>query len=75
MALHGHSATKSLANDAFAKFNHAIVMAHYTEALDAGEAPNINMIAIWQGAEYHIGGVRQQVRHPRELCWLCPSLQ
>lgn len=51
---------EELANDAFAKFKHAIVMAHYTEALDAGEAPNINMIAIWQGAEYHIGGVRQQ---------------
>ena len=51
---------EELANAAFAKFSHAIVMAHYTQALDAGEVPNINMIAIWQGAEYHIGGVRQQ---------------
>lgn len=51
---------EELANAAFAKFNHAIVMAHYKEALDAGEAPNINMIAMWQGTEYHIGGVRQQ---------------
>ena len=51
---------EELANAAFAKFSHAIVMAHYTQALDAGEVPNINMIAIWQGAEHHIGGVRQQ---------------
>lgn len=51
---------EELANDAFAKFSHALVMAHYTESLDAGVAPNINMIAVWQGSEYHIGGVRQQ---------------
>jgi len=51
---------EELANDAFAKFSHALVMAHYTQALDAGEEPNINMVAVWQGTEYHIGGVRQQ---------------
>lgn len=51
---------EELANAAFAKFSHAIVMAHYAETLDAGGVPNINMIAVWQGSEYHIGGVRQQ---------------
>ena len=51
---------EELANDAFAKFSHALVMAHYTQAMDAGGEPNINMIAVWQGNDYHIGGVRQQ---------------
>jgi len=51
---------EELANAAFAKFRHAIVVAHYKDALGTGEVPNINMIAMWQGTEYHIGGVRQQ---------------
>ena len=51
---------EELANAAFAKFSHAIVVAHYKDALGTGEVPNINMIAMWQGTEYHIGGVRQQ---------------
>lgn len=51
---------EELANDAFAKFSHAIVVVHYKDALDAGGVPNINMIAVWQGSKYHIGGVRQQ---------------
>ena len=51
---------EELANDAFAKFSHALVMAHYAQAMDAGEEPNINMVAVWRGNDYHIGGVRQQ---------------
>jgi len=51
---------EELSNDAFAKFSHALILAHYVETVDSGEVPNINMIAIWQSMEYHIGGVRQQ---------------